>query len=313
MIITCRSGRTVIIASVLVAMCGCARREPTTESTPHFSTPEQAVSALVDALEHSDIEAVERLFGPEMKGLLSSGDDVADRIARERFLSRYREKNQLVAGGPNDVVLQVGEDAWPLPIPMVRRDGYWSFDGGAGAEELVLRRIGRNELRAIQVMRGYVEAQQEYASTSRDGGPGGIYAQRVSSSPGKHDGLYWPTAIDEPPSPLGPLVAAATQEGYSTAEPSGRPYHGYRYRMLFAQGSAAPGGARDYIVDGKLEEGFALLAYPEKYGASGIMTFMVNQDGIVWQRDLGVETSKLAPSMRVFSPDRGWIPIPQES
>src|SRR5688572_3312026 len=216
MIITCRSGRTVIIASVLVAMCGCARREPTTESTPHFSTPEQAVSALVDALEHSDIEAVERLFGPEMKGLLSSGDDVADRIARERFLSRYREKNQLVAGGPNDVVLQVGEDAWPLPIPMVRRDGYWTFDGAAGAQELVLRRIGRNELRAIQVMRGYVEAQQEYASASRDGAPAGIYAQRVSSAPGKHDGLYWPTAGEEPPSPLGPLVAAATQEGYSS-------------------------------------------------------------------------------------------------
>lgn len=313
MIITCRSGRTVIIASVLVVMYGCAKREPTTESAPHFSTPEQAVSALVDALEHNDIEAVERLFGPDMKGLLSSGDDVADRLARERFLSRYREKNQLVAGGPNDLVLQVGEDAWPLPIPMVRTDGYWSFDGGAGAEELVLRRIGRNELRAIQVMRGYVEAQQEYASTSRDGAPGGIYAQRVSSSPGKHDGLYWPTAIDEPPSPLGPLVAAATQEGYSAAEPAGRPYHGYRYRMLFAQGPEAPGGAREYIMDGQLKEGFALLAYPEKYGVSGIMTFMINQDGIVWQRDLGAETSKLATAMRTFSPDRGWIPIPQES
>lgn len=313
MIITCRSGRTVIIASVLVVMYGCAKREPTTESAPHFSTPEQAVSALVDALEHNDIEAVERLFGPDMKGLLSSGDDVADRLARERFLSRYREKNQLVAGGPNDLVLQVGEDAWPLPIPMVRTDGYWSFDGRAGAEELVLRRIGRNELRAIQVMRGYVEAQQEYASTSRDGAPGGIYAQRVSSSPGKHDGLYWPTAIDEPPSPLGPLVAAATQEGYSAAEPAGRPYHGYRYRMLFAQGPEAPGGAREYIMDGQLKEGFALLAYPEKYGVSGIMTFMINQDGIVWQRDLGAETSKLATAMRTFSPDRGWIPIPQES
>jgi hypothetical protein len=310
--ITCRSGRTIIIASALVVMCACAKREPSPQSEPRFSTPEQAASALVDALEHNNIEAVERLFGPDMKGLLSSGDDVADRIARERFLSRYHEKHQLVAGGPNDVVLQVGEDAWPLPIPMVRQDGYWSFDGGAGAEELVLRRIGRNELRAIQVMRGYVEAQQEYASTSRDGAPGGIYAQRVSSSPGKHDGLYWPTAIDEPPSPLGPLVAAATQEGYSTAEPSGHPYHGYRYRMLFAQGPEAPGGARDYIVDGKLKEGFALLAYPEKYGASGIMTFMVNQDGIVWQRDLGKETSKLATAMRVFSPDRGWIPIPQQ-
>lgn len=305
----------VINAAALLAMlvfaCACAKREqqPAAEERS-FSTPEQAVVALVTALAHNDVAGVERLVG--MQGLLSSGDDIADQAARERFLSRYHERNELVAGGPNDLVLQVGQDPWPMPIPLVRRDGQWSFDGQAGAEELVLRRIGRNELRAIQVMRGYVEAQQEYASTSRDGAAAGIYAQRVSSAPGQHDGLYWPTTKGEPPSPLGPLIAAAAQEGYAGTNPAGRPYRGYRYRMLFAQGSSAPGGARDYIVEGKLKDGFALVAYPEKYGASGIMTFMVNQDGIVWQRDLGEQTAERAAAMRAFDPDRGWIPIPRE-
>lgn len=310
MSITHRVINVATILAMLAFACACAKREQSADEGRHFSTPERAVAALVTALEHNDVARVERLLG--MQGLLSSGDEIADDAARERFLSRYHERNELVAGGPNDLVLQVGQDPWPMPIPLVRRDGQWSFDGPAGAEELVLRRIGRNELRAMQVMRGFVEAQQEYASTSRDGGGVGIYAQRVSSAPGKHDGLYWPTTTGEPPSPLGPLVAAAAQEGYVGTNPSGQPYHGYRYRMLFAQGSSAPGGARDYLVAGKLTEGFALVAYPEKYGASGIMTFMVNQEGIVWQRDLGAQTAKHAESLRAFDPDRDWMPIPRE-
>lgn len=310
MSITHRGINYAALLAMLAFACACARREQSADEERYFSTPEQAVAALVAALEHNDVARVEGLLG--IHGLLSSGDKIADDTARKRFLSRYHESHELVAGGPNDLVLQVGQDPWPLPIPLVRRAGQWSFDGPAGAEELVLRRIGRNELRTIQVMRGFVEAQQEYASTGRDGSVAGIYAQRVSSAPGKHDGLYWPTKPGEPPSPLGPLVAAAAQEGYAGASPSGKPYRGYRYRMLFAQGSSASDGARDYIVDGKLIEGFALVAYPEKYGASGIMTFMVNQDGIVWQRDLGAETDQRAESMRAFNPDRDWIPIPQE-
>lgn len=300
------------ILTMLMLAGACAKREQSADDEQYFSTPEQAVAALVTALEHNDIHAVERVLGRGMQGLLSSGDDIADRAASERFLSLYHERNQLVAGGPNDLVLQVGQDAWPLPVPLVRRQGQWTFDGPAGAEELILRRIGRNELRAIQVMRGYVEAQQEYASASRDGAAAGVYAQRVRSTPGKHDGLYWPTAVGEPPSPFGPLVAAATQEGYSGTNSSRKPYHGYRYRMLFAQGASAPGGPRAYIVDDKLKEGFALLAYPEKYGVSGVMTFIVNQDGIVWQSDLGAGTAERVASIRAFDPDRGWTPIPQE-
>lgn len=299
---------TLLVLAALA--CACAKREEqSADQEGHFSTPEQAVSALVGALEENKIDRVERLLG--MEGMLSSGDDVADSAARDRFLSRYHEKNELVAGGPNDLVLQVGQDPWPLPIPLIRRDGYWTFDGPAGAEELVLRRIGRNELRAIQVMRGYVEAQQEYASVSHDGAGAGIYAQRLKSEAGKQDGLYWPTTTGEPPSPLGPLIAAAAAEGYAGTNPSGT-YHGYHYRMLFAQGTSAPGGERDYIVDGKLKDGFALVAYPDKYGISGIMTFIVNQDGIVWQSDLGEDTATRAGALRNFDPDGTWIPIPQE-
>lgn len=309
MTITYRIIEAAAILAMVVFEGACTKREQSADQERSFSTPEEAVVALVTALEHNDVAGVERLLG--IPGLLSSGDEIADRAARERFLSRYHERNELVAGGPNDLVLQVGRDPWPMPIPLVRRAGQWSYDGPAGAEELVLRRIGRNELRTIQVMRGYVEAQQEYASASRDGAAPGIYAQRVNSAPGKHDGLYWPTTTGEPPSPLGPLIAAAAEEGYPGTNPSGT-YRGYRYRMLFAQGSSAPGGARDYRVDGKLKDGFALVAYPEKYGVSGIMTFMVNQDGIVWQSDLGAQTTERATSMRTFDPDRDWMPIPRE-
>ncbi|HEY0685681.1 MAG TPA: DUF2950 domain-containing protein [Steroidobacter sp.] len=302
--------KAAVLPVTMMLACACSKPEqPPAAENRYFSTPEQAVSALVSALEANEIDRVERLLG--MQGLLSSGDEIADGAARERFLSRYRERNELVAGGPDDLVLQVGEDPWPLPIPLIRRDGTWSFDGPAGAEELILRRIGRNELRAIQVMRGYVEAQREYASASHDGLQAGIYAQRVNSTPGKHDGLYWPDTTGEPRSPLGPLIAAAAAEGYAGTNPGGT-YHGYHYRMLFAQGSSAPGGARDYLAGGKLVDGFALLAYPEKYGVSGIMTLMINHDGVVWQSDLGEQTTQLAEGMRAFDPDDGWVPVPRE-
>jgi hypothetical protein len=278
-----------------------------------FATPDEAVTALAAAAAKHDVAELGRLFGPGTEELLTSGDDVADRAAREAFLKRFQSRHQLVSGGPNDLVLQVGEDDWPLPIPLVRENGRWHFDGAAGAETLVRQRIGANELRTIDVMHGFVAAQLEYAAQSHDGAPPGIYAQRFRSEPGKHNGLYWEPRGGEPESPAGPLLARAAAEGYGDSQGERMPYHGYLYRQLLSQGDAAPGGARNYVVDGKLTQGFALIAYPANYGVSGVMTFMVNHDGGVWQRDLGEDTLAEAARIQQFNPDSNWTPIPQES
>jgi putative hemolysin len=299
------------IVAALLLTHGCTKRESSGEETLSYNTPDEAVGALVAALEKHDVQELGRVLGPGTEKLVSSGDDVADRAAREAFLTRYREQHLFVAGSPGDVVLQVGADNWPLPIPLVREQGRWRFDGEAGADELLARRIGANELRTIDVMLSYVGAQLEYASIGHDGAAAGIYARRLRSEPGKHDGLYWETAADEAQSPAGPLLAAAADEGYGQA--SGAPYHGYMFRTLLAQGPEANGGAREYVVGGKLTGGFALLAYPADYGASGVMTFVVNQDGVVWQRDLGEKTADLASSMQQFNPDATWTPIAPES
>jgi hypothetical protein len=292
---------------------GCAKHEAAqTTAALSFDTPDAAVDALIDALEKHDKGDLQRVLGLKNNDLVDSGDAVADSSAREAFLEKYRSHHELVAGGPNDMVLQVGEDDWPLPIPLVRDNGRWRFDGEAGADELIFRRIGRNELRTIDVMRGFVDAQNEYASAGHDGAPAGVYAQRVRSSAGKHDGLYWEVPAGETPSPAGPFLAAAADEGY-TAGSARQSYHGYVYRMLLAQGPNANGGAREYIANGKLTGGFALLAYPDDYGNSGVMTFMVDQDGVVWQRDLGEDTAKLAAAIQSFDPDETWVPIAPEA
>lgn len=300
------------VAVVAMAICACTKRAPQPAEQVSFATPDEAVAALVASLEKNSIEELRRMLGPGTDELLSSGDEVQDRAARETFIQQYSARHRLVAGGPNDVVLQVGEDDWPLPIPLVRRDARWYFDGAAGADEIVLRRIGGNELRTIDVMRGFVAAQDEYAATGHDGAPSGIYAQKLRSDPGKHNGLYWEVAAGEAQSPAGPFLAAATGEGYTAQQGSRAPYHGYLYRMLFSQGPDANGGERDYLVDGRLTGGFALLAYPDAYGASGVMTFVVNQDGVVWQRDLGENTAQTAASLEQFDPGRDWTPIALE-
>jgi Protein of unknown function (DUF2950) len=305
---------------LLIAFCaavvvgyGCSKHEATQSSAAlSFDTPDAAVAALIDALEKHDKGDLQRVLGWKDKDLVDFGDAVADSSAREAFLEKYRAHHELVAGGPNDMVLQVGEDDWPLPIPLVRDNGRWRFDGEAGADELIFRRIGRNELRTIDVMRGFVEAQEEYASAGHDGAPAGIYAQRLRSSAGRHDGLYWEVAADQTPSPAGPFLAAAADEGY-TAGSQRKPYHGYNYRMLLSQGPNANGGTREYVVNGKLSGGFGLLAYPDDYGNSGVMTFMVDQDGVVWQRDLGEDTAKLAAAIQSFNPDDSWVPIAAEA
>ena len=294
-----------------LALTACAKRTPGVEDQS-FATPDDAATALVTALEADDIDALHKLLGPGVEGLLSSGDAVADRNARESFLKKFRLQHRFVAGGPDDLALQVGDDDWPLPIPLVRHDNRWRFDGAAGAQELVLRRIGRNELHTIDVMRGFVAAQEEYAASGHDGAAPGIYAQRLRSEPGKHDGLYWEVGANEEPSPAGPMLAAAVAEGYGGDADARKPYHGYVFRMLFAQGPSANGGARSYVAEGKLTGGFALIATPATYGVSGVMTFMVDQDGVVWQRDLGDDTEKASTSIDAFDPGAEWTPIAPE-
>ena len=300
--------RHAILISLLV-LAGCAK-PPAQSAQRGFESPESAVTALVTALEQRDRATLVAMLGPDSDALLSSGDPVADSTARADFLARYAEKHELVAGGPDDLVLQVGADDWPFPIPIVRRGGKWLLDAAAGRDEIMRRRIGGNELQTIEVMHGYVAAQEDYAATSHDGVPAGTYARTFRSTTGKHDGLYWEVAEGERVSPAGPFLADAVAEGYGAA---GEPYHGYRFRMLAAQGPAAAGGAREYVADGRQSGGYALIAWPASYGASGVMTFLVNQDRVVWQRDLGDGTEQAASAITRFDPDTLWTPIPAEA
>jgi hypothetical protein len=273
-----------------------------------FNSPGDAVGAMIDALKKNDTRALLAIFGPESKGLLSSGDKVADKKAGEEFIAHYEEKNSLEQVSDDKVILHVGNDDWPFPIPIVKTGKYWRFDTKAGKHEILARRIGRNELDTIKTCLVYVDAQHEYALRDRDRNGLLEYAQKFMSSPGKKDGLYWEANEGEEQSPLGPAVAEAVREGYVQKQTSDQPtpYHGYYYRMLKAQGKNAPGGAYDYVVNGKMIGGFALVAYPAKYGNSGIMTFIVNQDGVVYQKNLGKDTAKLARGMQSFNPDKTW-------
>jgi hypothetical protein len=304
--------RLLCMAVALILTACSQQQQQSGDSALTFTTPEEAVTALAAAAEKHDVAELRRIFGPGTEELLTSGDDVADRSAREAFLQRFKVRHQLVSGGPDDLMLQVGEDDWPLPIPLLKQNGRWHFDGAAGADQIIRQRIGANELRAIDVMHGFVAAQQMYASRGHDGAPPGIYAQKLRSDPGKQNGLYWEAAPGQPESPAGPLLAHATAEGYAGAQQRGAPYHGYFYRPLFSQGADATGGALDYTVNGKLTKGFALIAFPADYGASGIMTFIVNQDGLVWQKDLGEDTAAAASAIDKFNPDSTWTPIPPE-
>ena len=306
---------TLRIALAVVGLgiaAGCAKKpEPQdAAAAAGFDTAEAAVTALVAALEKNDLAQLTGLLGPGSEALLSSGDAVQDASDRAAFLAAYGAKQALVDEGPDKKTLVIGENDWPMPVPLVKRDGKWVFDGEAGIDEMIYRRVGANELGAIDVCRGYVSAQLEYASAGRDGDPPGIYALKLISDEGLHNGLYWPAAEGEPESPAGPFVAAAAEEGYRAAEDDARtPYHGYYYRMLYAQGANANGGARDYFRDGLLTEGFALIAWPADYGSSGVMTFIVNQDGVVFQKDLGEETATAVESIKAFDPDSTWTAI----
>jgi hypothetical protein len=268
-----------------------------------YKTPDEAAKALIDAAKAADRPALMRVLGPDSAEIVSSGDEVADASARKRVVEAYDTKHQVVMEGADKAVLVIGNEDWPFPIPLVRRDGIWRFDTAAGRDEILFRRIGRNELNAIQASLAYVDAQHEYAEKGVGGN--GVYAQRIVSQPGKKDGLYWPTQSGEDESPLGDLAAAASAAGYRAGQERA-PYHGYYYKILTRQGANAPGGALDYIARGKMIGGFALVAYPAEYRNSGVMTFVVNHQGNVYQKDLGPDTARIASAMTAFNPDSTW-------
>lgn len=301
-----------ILLVALAFVTGCARqKEP--EAPGVFKTPEDAAAAFVAKLEANDVAGLTAMLGPGSEELLDSGDAVQDAGDRAEFIAAFKEKHSFEDEGDDRKTLVIGEEDWPMPVPLVKADGGWRFDGEAGVDELIYRRVGANELGAIAVCRGFVDAQIEYASEGRDGDPAGIYALKLVSDEGLQNGLYWPADEGEPPSPAGPFVASAAAEGYRRVEGERRPYHGYYYRMLYAQGPNANGGARDYFKDGVLSEGFALVAWPADYGASGVMTFIVNQDGVVFQKDLGEETAADVESIQTFDPDSSWVAIAPDS
>ena len=274
-----------------------------------FSSPEQAAAALAAAWRSGGKNEILAIFGPAAERLVSSGDPIAEKEARERLASSYDDAHRLELEGADKAVIVLGKEEWPYPIPLVKRGALWRFDVKAGAQQIIDRRIGRDELNAIEVCRAYVEAQREYAAQDRLGDGLHEYARRVASAADKRDGLYWPISQGEDESPLGPLVAGAEAEGFGAASAEGRaPFHGYYYRILTRQGKSAPGGAQDYLVKGHLTGGFALVAFPATYGDSGVMTFIVNQNGVVFQKNLGPDTVRIARRMSEYDPDKTWLP-----
>jgi len=306
-------GKELLVVAVVFAVvfaCGSVYAKVTQKI---FSSPEKAVEAMVDAVKTNDIQSLLAIFGPGSRHIILSGDPVEDQKGHEWFLKHYEEKNRLEEAS-GKVTLHVGNDDWPLPIPIVKAGNGWRFDTEAGKQEILARRIGKNELNAIQVCLAYVDAQREYAMRNARQGEALLeYAQKFESTPGKQDGLYWEAGEGQEQSPIGPLLAAARDQGYSGKslgeEPE--PYHGYFYRILTAQGKNAPGGAHDYVVGGKMIGGFALIAYPAHYRASGVMTFIVNHDGVVFQKKLGKGTKKAARAIRAFDPDKTWTCVPK--
>ena len=282
---------------------------PSPATQKSFKTPDAAVVALLKAVQERDKHSLLAVLGPASQDILSSGDPVMDRTNRQAFIRKVNEKAQLVKLEPTSMGLRIGKDGWLFPVPIVKSGNLWAFDSVAGRREVLGRRIGHNELSIIDLCHAFVDAQREYQAKARTG-KGREYAQKFRSTPGKKDGLYWPVPAGQPGSPLGPLVATATHEGYdSTKRPAQPvPFHGYYFRVLTGQGPHAAGGAQSYLVDGHMTRGFAMVAWPAKYRNSGVMTFMVNQTGIVFEKDLGPTTDVQARATKTFDPDSTWKP-----
>ncbi len=312
--------RVAVFAAALLSLASCAQRPlspvPSSDQST-FRTPEAAASALVAAVSAGDADRITSVFGSAGASLASSGDPVADEAMYRSFAARAAQKQVLVEQSDNVRTLQIGDDAWELPIPIRKGSKGWFFDTNAGADEILTRRIGRNELNTINVCLGYVEAQREYARRVPGAKNRVQYAQKIVSTPGSKDGLFWETAEGEPRSPLGPFFAAAAEEGYSArtaaeveANAALRPFHGYLFRILTAQAESGITGFSSYLRDGRMTDGFALVAWPAEYGASGLTTFQVNHLGIVFQKDLGPRTEEIASTMLKFAVDESWEPVP---
>lgn len=296
-----------LAAAMTMGLANCAHAAVAQQKS--FASAEEAVKATITAARANNDKEMLAIFGPQAREILFSGDAVADKDRREKFLASYDEKNRLAAEGES-MILIVGKQDWPFPIPLVKKGNGWVFDTEKGKEEILNRRIGENELDTIQSMLAVVDAQREYALKDRDKNGLLEYAQKFLSDPGKKNGLYWETKAGEPLSPLGPIMLQARREGYQL-KPSATPppYHGYYYRILTSQGKDAPGGAYSYLVKGKMIGGFAVVAYPAQYGNSGVMTFIINHDGNVFQKNLGANTAAIAKAMKEYNPDKTWSPV----
>lgn len=300
----------VVLSAALLALGHASFGRAASLGGETFASPEQAAAALAAACHGGRSADLLQIFGPAGRKLVTSGDPVAEQNARRHFASSYDQRHRIERVDGDEAVLVIGTEDWPYPIPIVRRGAVWRFDVKAGAEQILDRRIGRDELNAIKVSRAYVEAQRDYAA--KDPLNSGLheYAQQVASTEGKHDGLYWPAPAGANESPLGPLVATAEAKGYAAPPPTagGRsPFEGYYFRILKAQGPQASGGARSYVVNGHMTGGFALIAFPAKWGDSGVMTFVVNQNGIVFEKNLGPDSTRIARQMTSYDPDATWM------
>lgn len=296
-----------VIAVAVVIILTHAGASLAAEKQKTFASAEEAVKALLAAGRNNDDKELLAIFGPDGKDLIFSGDPVADKQRREKFLADCDEQNKLVPEG-DSMILVIGKKEWPFPIPITKKGETWFFDTKKGTEEVLNRRIGMNEVFTIQAVLAVVDAQREYAMMDHDGDGLREYAEKFASDPGKQNGLYWATKEGENPSPLGELLVKAKAEGYSKKGSKGNPvpYHGYYYKILRAQDKNAPGGAYDYIINGNMIGGFAVVAWPAKYGNSGVVTFIVNHDGVVYQKDLGLNTEETAKAMKKFDPDKTW-------
>jgi len=292
--INCLIAAVAILASVSAA-----------SAQQSFKSPEDAAQALVNAARDNWPKGVISVLGPDADEIVSSGDKASDDAMREKFLAAYDARHEVKKEGDDKAVMIIGKDDFPFPIPLTRKGAAWKFDTATGRLEILYRRIGRNEINAIKASLAYVDAQNEYAEKNPTGAGSATYAQRIVSRPGRKDGLYWPAAPGEEESPLGELVAQASKEGYAIGGER-VPYHGYYYKILTRQGPMAAGGEVDYIVRGNMIGGFALVAYPAEYGNSGVMTFLVNHSGQVFQKDLGERTARIAERMTSFNPDQTW-------
>lgn len=300
-----------LLAVVLIIFTGMSVGNSFAEKTSPdqgqgFNSPQEAITAIISATRKLDTEKALAILGPDAEELIFSGDKVQSQEGADDFLQKYDEKHHLEMTNPTSATLIIGKGEWPFPIPIVKVGENWFFDVAAGKDEILNRRIGENELNVIQVMLAYVEAQLEYAGKDRDGDGVREFAQKVTSDAGKKNGLYWLVKDGEELSPLGLFIAEATSEGYDLKSGEPQPYHGYYYKIMTRQGKKAPGGAYDYIVNGNMILGFGLVAYPAKYGISGIMTFAVNQEGVVYEVDLGEKTAKLVNKRRKYNIRKNW-------